>query len=613
VLPGGEAAQNIPQTPLSRIHVNLEDKMPSQVEQFPIIREDTLNILSPTFRNHSNRTIIFSKGNGVLEIYCSPKARKIIQKRTNEPMYANLSSLPRRMKATFQGWSMVALISFIALVALGVAIYHDYGLSWDEPSQVAIGSVNYLYITNQSQSLLSFVDRYYGPAYEIIIYSLTNTSNLDQMYYARHLFTFLTFAAGLFVFYFLIRRIWKKDWLALAGCLALVLSPRIFADAFYNSKDIPFMVGFILAGYTLVRYLDHLSWVNLFLHTLSSALLIAIRIPGITIVVLTIGFVIFNLLLHRSGSSHTIKKELGQVFVYLIAGFGLVILFWPVLWHDPISEFVNAFRQMSSYPFFRSSLFKGYLITTSPPPVTYLPTWIIITTPILFLVGFIAGLVRTAQILFLTPGPLNGTEKRNLLFILTWFFFPVLAVILLKSTLYDAWRQMFFIYPAFILIGLQGLSGLISLVGRMPRPIIGQAVLAGLIVVGLAEPASFMIRSHPYQNVFFNRLAAASLSQARYLYDMDYWGLSSKAALDFILRSDPDPNILITSDTPTASFNLFLLPEAQRKRLTFTDDIQQARYFIASYRAHPQDYPYSNEVFNVGVDGAKLASVFKLH
>ena len=42
------------------------------------------------------------------------------------------SSLPRRMKAAFHGWSLVAIISLAGLLALGTAIYGDYGLSWDE-------------------------------------------------------------------------------------------------------------------------------------------------------------------------------------------------------------------------------------------------------------------------------------------------------------------------------------------------------------------------------------------------------------------------------------------------------------------------------------------------
>jgi hypothetical protein len=522
-------------------------------------------------------------------------------------------SLSRRMKAIFRGWSLAAIILFAALLSLGVAIYRDYGISWDETIQRSFGKNNYFYIVN-GEPPLSIIEggRYYGPIYEIFLFRLTYTPKIDQEYYARHLFTFLTFAAGVFGFYFLIRRLWRKNWLAVAGSLALVLSPRIFADAFYNTKDIPFMVGFIFAVYTLVRFLDHSSFKNILLHALFSAILIDIRIPGVAIVAMTIGFIGIDLLLNKPRSSRAALTGLSKLIVYLVVCAGFVILFWPNLWHDPGGQFLLAFKEMSNYPKDETILFKGYFVNFAPPPLTYIPTWIAISTPLVIIVGFVAGLISSTREIVFKASWVFEREKRNLWIMLAWFFFPLIMVILLKSTLYNAWRQMFFIYPALILVALQGLRGLLKVVDWLPRPRIGQAGLACLIVIGMIDPVSFMIRNHPYQNVYFNRLAGENLKSARSLYEMDYWGLSCKADLDFILKTEPVGEITVFDVDPTASYNATLLPEAQRSRLIFTNDIAQAQYFIGGYRNHPQDYPYLNEVFNVSVDGAKLTSVFKL-
>jgi hypothetical protein len=220
---------------------------------------------------------------------------------------AMINTLTQRIKHTFRGWLLVSILAFLVLFVLGLAIYRDYGLGWDEPNQRFIGKSNYNYAFYGNQSLLNIGDRYYGPFYEVVLFALTNSPDSDQMYYLRHLWTFLTFAAGTIVFFLLIRKICRKDWLALIGWLALVLSPRIFADAFYNSKDIPFMVAFILAVYTMIRYLDHSSWKNLLLHALSSAILIAIRIPGVLVLAMTISFVLFDQFFSHNQLDRTLK------------------------------------------------------------------------------------------------------------------------------------------------------------------------------------------------------------------------------------------------------------------------------------------------------------------
>ena len=71
-----------------------------------------------------------------------------------------------------------------------------------------------------------------------------------------------------------------------------------------------------------------------------------------------------------------------------------------------------------------------------------------------------------------------------------------------------------------------------------------QFALTGLIVIGLVEPVWFMVRQHPHENVYFNQLAGDPAT-LRYRFEMDYWGLSYKQAIDALLEMDTSDDIKI--------------------------------------------------------------------
>ena len=105
---------------------------------------------------------------------------------------------------------MVAIF-FMALLCLGLFIYQDYGISIDEPAQRLIGATNINHIAHKFhiQSLLNnevlaqfpknlsqITDRDYGVIFELPAIVIELAFNLKQdreIYFARHLFTFLFF------------------------------------------------------------------------------------------------------------------------------------------------------------------------------------------------------------------------------------------------------------------------------------------------------------------------------------------------------------------------------------------------------------------------------------
>ena len=105
-----------------------------------------------------------------------------------------------------------------------------------------------------------------------------------------------------------------------------------------------------------------------------------------------------------------------------------------------------------------------------------------------------------------------------------WLVAPPLAVITLKSTVYDAWRHLFFVYPALVIVAVSGCKALAGALASFPRRCRSLAgwVATGLILFDTAGVVYFMIRNHPYQNVYFNRLAGKDMALVKRRFELDY-------------------------------------------------------------------------------------------
>jgi hypothetical protein len=187
----------------------------------------------------------------------------------------------------------------------------------------------------------------------------------------------------------------------------------------------------------------------------------------------------------------------------------------------------------------------------------------------------------------------------------------LLAVIILHSILYDAWRQMFFIYPAFLLAAMQGIRLVTRILRRWLQFIALYSFVVISLTVGLLDPVVFMIRNHPFENIYFNRLVGENMVQIKQRFDLDYWGLAYKQGIDYILTTDPGKKIPIyVTDPPGKEYIDYFLPDNQRYRLVIEDSPDQARYFVGNYRYHPEEYSFTNKIYSVTVDGASILSVF---
>jgi hypothetical protein len=123
-----------------------------------------------------------------------------------------------------------------------------------------------------------------------------------------------------------------------------------------------------------------------------------------------------------------------------------------------------------------------------------------------------------------------------------------------------------------------------------------------------------MIRYHPFEDIFFNALISRKEQHLRKTFELDYWGISYKQALEYIADHDTSKNIIIGVANWPGYINCMILKEENRKRIRIVDDTQPASYFISNFRFHPKDYPYppDQKIFTINVMNSDICSVWKL-
>jgi len=229
-------------------------------------------------------------------------------------------------------------------------------------------------------------------------------------------------------------------------------------------------------------------------------------------------------------------------------------------------------------------LYMGRLVRGTELPWHYIPLWISITTPLLYLALFLVGAFSTLrQIASRGTGLWQGDEELQDVVFLGLLVLPIGAVVLLHPVLYDGWRQLYFIYPAFLFLAIRGWVSLwrnnLGMICKLP--------LAVVTAISVVHTATWITKVHPFQNVYFNTLAGSDL---RSKYDLDYWGLANRKALEYVLKNDQSEVIYVRADSYTPLATAFnMIDEQDRRRLRYSDDLNLLNYLVTNYRPLDQD------------------------
>lgn len=529
-------------------------------------------------------------------------------------------------RPTWFRWLVGAFFGLLTL--LGVALHRDYGVGWDEQLDRLNGIINAKYVALQlapglarRQATFAQIpdmrdnqDVDHGVLYQLPLVVLEKVARVEDsrdVYFFRHLVIWLTCVAGTYALYRVGARYLGSGPWGLVVAAALVLSPRMFAESFYNYKDLVFLGFFTVGIGTLQWWLRRPTWPRAVLHAVAVGAAIDVRTMGVLLVALTVGFAGLEAWA-RPALWRRLTAGLLLMVPLLVA---VVIAGWPYLWEQPWQHFTAAFSSFSRYRADMLTLYLGREIPVQTLPWHYVPVWILVTTPLPYLMLFLAGVAVVATA---APRPLawlRTAAGRFDLLVLAWFFGPLLAIIVLQSVVYDGWRHLYFVYPALLLLAGRGAQA----AGRgwqraTARPVrLAGYAAAGLLTLGIGHTALRMVLDHPYQNVYFSFLPGPT---AERLFERDYWGLSGREGLAWIMAHDSSATVPVATEPRTALMlhnAQLLLPPAERARLRMVP-LAQARYFLTTYRWHPAPYPDSlgREVYARRVNGLKLLSVVRV-
>lgn len=524
----------------------------------------------------------------------------------------------------------VPVLFFGIYLAVGLMAFDDYNLSIDENPQRNHGQVmlkHVLSLVTPSASdprlrELPAVEDYeyshYGTVLQMPLVAQDLLKYQDafgpRAWLFRHYVTFAVFFAGVLAFYRLVLEKFERPWLAVAACVLLVLTPRIFAHSFYNIKDAVFLAAFIFAMYGAFRFWRMPNAVNAFFFGVVLGVAINLRFVAIGLLPLPFIFLGIDAIAEKWEKSRVRTVFWRGVLVSLATAMTYLIC-TPASWSNPVYYFLKTVQRFSDFDEWPGTvLYRGEFFYGRDLPWHYLPTWMLITIPLSVLALFLLGLCSiVARVIKQRRGFPRDPMREDLGF-LGVLVLPCLAAIVMGSTLYDSWRHFFFIYAPLLLVAARGLVFGIDKLrepGGMSQHMRWTGLALGLLLVGYQmHLAWWMTKNHPYQMVYYN--AALSLVGEREDFDGDYWQLAGLEGLNYILDTDSRETITITGNINFFIPSLLMLPDAERQRLRLENPSMPFDYFIRIYRRDP--VPHYKEMVlyhEISVDGMPILTIYK--
>jgi hypothetical protein len=236
----------------------------------------------------------------------------------------------------------------------------------------------------------------------------------------------------------------------------------------------------------------------------------------------------------------------------------------------------------------------GQEIPAASLPWTYLPVWLLATTPLFILIFLILiGFMRD--------------KLKNRLWVLLTLTLAVnfMLVLVLKPVLYDGLRHFLFFLP---LLAVLATMSLIEFLVNTKNSGFRWTVLA---VAGLNLPLVLnqMFRLHPYEYVYFNELVGG-LKGSEGKFDNDYWGASYKEAVEWLKQNEAkDPSKIYKVN---GSGNAYQIAYYFAPNMLWSD-LKDADYYLSCTRDGKHRLVDASKIIHkIEREGVPLNYIFKL-
>lgn len=406
--------------------------------------------------------------------------------------------------------------------------------------------------------------------------------------------------------------------------VALMLTPRFLGHSLMNPKDIPFAMGYAMSIFYSLKLLNEIPKPKIntiILAGIGAGISLAIRVGGLLSFAYIALFMAIHYLFTQYGKNLFDRKKLWLYLKsYLIVfsvGFTFALVFWPYALINPIDHISEALTVFSDFIVNIKVLFSGQMVWSGDIPLEYLTTWLFLGTPSFSILGLLL-------LLIFAKGIYNNYNTIVIGVVAFAFVFPVVYALAKGSALYDGMRHFLFAYVMGITLTAVAWDFLLEKLEKFNK----KAHLLGTLILGLTllEPALFTIRNYTYPYVFFNTISGG-INNAFGKYELDYWGLSARQAIEWMKKEGlldtpegqtltvasnfPDP-ISIYAKKYIDSGKLRVIYSRYRERYDQKWDygIFVSRFMDGAY-IRAGSWPSGESIHNISVNGKAISSIYK--
>ena len=551
------------------------------------------------------------------------------------------------------------------LAAIGAAILDDYGVSADEDAERRIAEINWRYILDEGALDFDTVfvkvhvpNRYYGVAFALPVLLAEKALGLDDdrhVHLLRHAAIHILFLAGALCCALLARRMTGSALAALLALALFVLQPRIYAHAFFNSKDVPALALFAVCLWLAHRAFRRGGAGAFLLCGAGVAVLTNLRIPaGLVLLAAVGGLLVLDSVLASDPAAR--RRALATLAAFAAGWAGVLYAMSPWMWADGPAAFVDAVTALARHSNPVGVLFQGRIFPASGLPPHFFPVWFAVSTPPVLLALGLAGFAAALRRGLARPGAaLRNTPARFALLLAACWAGPPLAAALAGAHAYSDWRHMFFIHAPFCVLAALGAAALARAARRIgdsrygesrrsaaaggpgkggygPRSVHnencrrrmarrrGAAAAAALASAGVAAAATSAILLHPHQQVYFNGLEDRSTPwRIRERYDFGYWGAAFRAGLERALAERPSAEIRVCGSAGRRHLkrNMRILRSGDRARLSVVGFYDACDAAIShprrlTHEGRPWDRPIVPPAWSLAAWGSSFLDLFDM-